>query len=96
MTRGDVVSANNATSGSGTFTIQPGVGIEWVIHNLACSGACNIILYDGSTSVTIDQPTGAKWISGLVIHLNHTTYLQMTDTSASTNDMHYDGIVTST
>jgi hypothetical protein len=93
MAVGDVVAAKNATAGSGTFTIQPGSGAEWVIHNIYVSGKCDVKVTDGTTSVTIESPAGAQWLSNLQVHLTNGEYLQITDTSGSTNDMGYDGVV---
>jgi hypothetical protein len=93
MAVGDTVAANNATSGSGTFTIQPSAGVEWDIHNLYVSGACNVIKFDGSTSVTIYSLTTGGTIP-CTIHVTNTVYLKITDTSSSTNDMGYDGVQT--
>jgi len=91
---GNAVQGVNATAGNATYTIQPGVGVEWIIHNLYWSGACNIITTNGTTSVTFASPGGGGSMQNIQIHLTNTQYLQITDTSASTNNMAYDGIQT--
>jgi hypothetical protein len=93
MAVGDTVTANNATAGSGTFTIQPGSGVEWDIHNLYFSAKCNVIKTDGSNPVTLYSPTTGGSIPGQW-HITNSVYLQITDTSSSTNNMGYDGIQT--
>lgn len=96
MTAGDTVTANNATAGNGTWTIQPSAGVEWVLHEVAFSGACKIQKTDGSTVVVLYQPLAANAspIPGIAIHLTNGVYLQMVDTSSATNNMGYDGVQT--
>ena len=94
MAAGNTVAGTNATAGNGTFTIQPGGSSEWIIHNLFYSGACNIIVTDGTNAVTFMQPTGVGSLQNIKIHVTNSYYLQITDTSGSTNKMSYNGIQT--
>ena len=92
---GASVYQTNATAGSGTFTIQMTSGQEAVIHNLYWSGACSIKIYDGSNLVTWLTPTAAGSLNDIQIHVVATSYyIQITDTSGSTNNMAVDGIRT--
>lgn len=94
MAVGDVVTLNNALAGSGTQTIQPAGGAEWVIHNIVVSGSAKIQFYDGTNIVILETISGAGAVINQQLHVNNTTYLQIVDISASTNNTHYDGVVT--
>lgn len=94
MTAGSVVAANNSTGASATWTVQPAAGVEWSIHNVYWSGACSLKKYDGIYTVTFDSPTSAGALTNMIIHLNNSVYLQITDTSGATNVMGYDGVQT--
>ena len=94
MAVGSTQTANNPTTGSGTWTIQPSSGTEWVLHNIVVSGAASLKTYDGTNTVVLTTTTGAQWFSNLQLHINNSVYLIITDTSGNTNLMHYDGIQT--
>jgi hypothetical protein len=95
MAAGSAVTAENATAGSGTWTIQPGAGAEWIIHTLAWTGPCNVTITDGANPVIFFQAaTSNSMLSNLQLHLTNAQYLIMTDTSGATNNMSYSGIQT--
>jgi len=94
LAAGDTVAGKNATAGSGTYTIQPSAGVEVVVHNIYVSGACNLIVTDGTINITLRALVSGEWLSNLAIHITNTEYLKITDTSTSTNNMGYDGIET--
>ena len=94
MGAGSAVGSNNNTAGSGTFTIQPSAGVEWVVHNFMWSGPCTITITDGSHPVVFYTATALGYLGNVQIHLTNTQYVVMTDTSGSTNAMAYNGIET--
>jgi hypothetical protein len=91
---GNTVAGTNATAGSGTYTIQPSGAAEWIIHNLFYSGACNVIVTDGTNAITFISPPGAGALQNIQIHVTNTFYIEITDTSGATNKMAYNGIET--
>ena len=68
MAAGDAVTANNATAASGTFTVQPAAGVEWVIHNIFVTGAANLKMTDGTTVVTLKAMVAGEWQTNIAVH----------------------------
>lgn len=95
MAVGSVVAATPSVAAtSGTYDIRPGVGAEWVIHNLYVAGAVTITMTDGTNSVTFDAPTGASTYLGLTTHVTNGYYMHIANTGASAVVIAYDGIQT--
>jgi hypothetical protein len=93
MAVGNAVTLNDSLTGSGILIITPSGSTEWIIHNVAVTGAATLQTYDGTNTVVLYNMAAGQWLSNLQIHVNATTYLQLVDTSGNTNLVHYDGIV---
>ena len=94
MALGDVISAT-ASLGTGTLcSIQPGEGVEWLIHNIGHEAEAELYFYDGANSILMDSDTaGGAWI-GLFLHCTNSKYYQIKNTNAETKLVSYDGVVT--
>jgi hypothetical protein len=96
MARGDVISALTSVASAGYLTIQPGAGVEWVIHNIYHEYDITVELYDGTNSLVFTTEQGAGAMAYYAFHLNNTRYLRVKNTHASLAKLiGYDGIVTS-
>ena len=87
-----VVASTSVASGS-SMTIQPDVGIEWIIHNIYVPPTASVEMYttDGTNPILVDSNTGG-WI-GFFFHLTNAQYMTIKNTSGSTIYMKYDGII---
>lgn len=97
MAVGDVVSdLQNIAGGGATFlTVQPGSGVEWVIHNIYAEADVTISRYDGTDEVALDSsPTTGRHWSNLQLHLTNAQYLRILNLNAGAKDIGYDGVIT--
>ena len=96
MALGDaVVVASTSVANGSSLTIQPGSGIEWIIHNVYVPEGSAIEVYatDGSNAIKFDSnPSGGfrqeHW------HLTNAQYFTIKNVSGSSIYMKYDGIIT--
>lgn len=94
MAVGDTVSEIASVAGSGTMTIQPGSGVEWIIHNLCWSGGATVGWYDGTNACTFQTDTAAGGLINTCFHLTNAHYLRITNTSESVAIVcEYDGVI---
>lgn len=95
MAAGDVIGvvptsvANNAY-----LTLQPGAGVEWVIHNIYYGGAVTISKYDGTNDITVDTDVAAGARLNMFLHANNTHYFRIKNVSGGAIFIAYDGIQT--
>lgn len=94
MAVGDVVAAHSSVAASGYLDIQPGSGVEWVIHNLYYGAAMELYRTDGTNDVKIDSDSTAGCRMGAVFHVTNSYYLRLKNVSASSAYFGYDGVVT--
>ena len=96
MARGDVVSEITSIAAAAYMTIQPGVGIEWVIHNIYHADDITVEFYDGANSLVFATEQGAGCMAYFAFHLNNTHYLRVKNAHISDAKLiGYDGVVTS-
>lgn len=94
MAAGDaVVVAPTSVNAGSSLTVQPGSGIEWIIHNVYVPTDATIELYrtDGSNPIKMDSNTGGYL--GFFFHLTNAQYMTIKNTGASAIYISYDGIV---
>jgi hypothetical protein len=95
MALGDaVVVAPTSISAGASLTIQPGSGVEWIIHNIYSATGYSIEIYrtDGSNPILVDSnSTGG--LLGYAFHLTNAQYMTVKNTDASARYISYDGIV---
>lgn len=95
MAVGDAVaSMSAAVANNGTVNIQPGSGVEWVIHNTYYEGAVEFYIVNGANTIKFDSDTTFGARLGAMYHLTNTQYLQIKNVSGGAIDIAYDGIQT--
>ena len=96
MPVGDVVSTISSIAAGAYLDIQPGSGIEWVIHNIHHEDQVEIYFYDGTNSILVDVDAGQGSWTGQFFHCTNTKYYRVKNTAASAKLIGYDGIITKT
>jgi hypothetical protein len=93
MAIGDTVASISSVNAAATKTIQPGAGIEWVIHNIYHEAEVELYVVEGSNELLFES-SGAKggW-SAYFFHLTNTHYFKVKNTNAASKLIGYDGIV---
>ena len=92
MAIGDVVSALSSISSGSFLTIQPGAGVEWIIHNIYFNDAIEVHVYDGSNSVrfrTFVDPGIFPWVN---FKVTNSRYLRVKAANVTTL-IGYDGVI---
>lgn len=95
MAVGDVV-ANTASVANGAYMdIQPGEGVEWVIHNLYwADGDIELYKYDGSNTIKYHSDTNFGALLNVFLHCTNGDYLRIKNVSGDALICGYDGIIT--
>lgn len=97
MAAGDAFTVTpTSTANSATLAIQPGAGVEAVIHNVygPTGSAYTLAWTDGSNPVTfLSMPAGGGALN-LQCHVTNTRYLLLTNTSGATAYFAADGMTT--
>ena len=94
MAVGDVVSAVNSVLTVAFLDIQPGAGVEWVIHNIYHEADVTVEYFDGTNSVVFYTGTVAGALTKHAFHVNNTRRVRVKNTNAATKLIAYDGIIT--
>jgi len=94
MAIGDVVSNIASVSASSYLDIQPGAGVEWVIHNIYHEDQVQLEFYDGSLSLIFDSDTGPGIWAWYEFHANNTRRIRVKNTASGAKLIGYDGVVT--
>lgn len=95
MAAGDVVTLAPTSVAAGAYlAIQPGVGIEWVLHNIYYSGQVTISKYDGVNDVTVDSDTSVGARLNLQLHASNAVYYRVHNTGSGSIFVSYDGVQT--
>lgn len=93
MAKGDVVAGMSNLTAGAKLSIQPGSGLEWIIHNIYHAADAELYIVEGSNELLFAS-SGAKgsW-SAYFLHLTDTHYLKVKNTNAASKLVSYDGIV---
>ena len=94
MAIGDVVNADSSIASSAFLTIQPGAGVEWVIHNIYHAADVELYFTDGSNDLKFDSDASMGAWTGMFFHVNNTRYLKVKNTNVAAQLIGYDGICT--
>jgi hypothetical protein len=90
----DAVAVLSAGVTNGSFVeVQPSGTVQWVIHNIYGEGAFELYWYDGTNSIKIDTEAAVPWLANLELHVTNSVWVRIKNTSGSTFDFGYDGIV---
>ena len=95
MAVGDAVVSISRQAQNGTLTVQPGAGVEWLIHTLVTQSAksMEVYLYDGTGLVLYDTLTGGS-VHNLIFRLTNTNYMQLKNLDAANNGIGAMGVIT--
>lgn len=90
-----VASGLVALAAGATETIQPGAGVEWVIHNIVgpSSTTLGLIICDGTNPDTQIDASPGGWMN-YVFHLTNSSYLKVKNLGTGLIYVHYDGVQT--
>lgn len=97
MASGDAVGAIESIADDAACTLQPGAGVEWIIHNLfvpdgTAADGVDIAVVDATGSILIADGITSSMLQQN-FHLSNTQYITMTNRSGGTILLGYDGIV---
>jgi len=97
MAVGDVVADIQSIAAGAYLDIQPGAGVEWVIHNIYHESDIQLELYDGTNSLIFDTDAGAGIYAKYAFHVKNTIRIRVKNTHATLAKLiGYDGICTHT
>lgn len=94
MAQGDaVIGALTSVANAGSLTIQPGIGVTWMLKNINYGGAVELYLTDGTISIKIDSDGAAGEMLGKNYLLSNTQYATVKNVSGSAIYIRYDALV---
>ena len=93
MAKGDAVASVSSVNAAAVKTIQPGSGVEWIIHNIYNEAEAELYVVEGSNELLFDDATVKGSWSAYFFHLTNTHYLKVKNTNAASKLIGYDGIV---
>ena len=96
MAVGDTVTAWASKTTTSTTDVQPGAGVEWLIHTLVSQSAKAMEVYlteNGSTFTLVEAQSGGA-VQGLMYRLTNTTWMRLKNTDGGTAYNGYQGVVT--
>lgn len=94
MAVGDVVADIQSIAAGAYLDIQPGSGVEWVIHNIYHESDVELNRYDGTNSLTFDTDTGAGVYAKYAFHCNNADRIRVKNANTSAKLIGYDGMQT--
>jgi hypothetical protein len=93
MTKGDTVASVASVSAGATKTIQPGAGIEWIVHNIYHAAEVELKVVEGANELLFaSSSTKGSW-GAYFFHLTSTHYLKVKNTNTASKLIGYDGII---
>lgn len=93
MAKGDTVASISSVAAAAVKTVQPGAGIEWIIHNVYHEAEVELYVVEGANKLLFDDAAAKGSWSAYFIHLTNTHYLEVKNTNAGAKLIGYDGIV---
>lgn len=92
---GDVVADCQSIASAALLDIQPGAGVEWIIHNIGFTHEVELQRYDGTDTAAMVTFSGPGWQNFFPgIHVNNTQRIRVKNNDASSRVICYDGIIT--
>lgn len=93
MAVGDAVVNLTSVATTAFVDIQPGAGVEWMIHHVFHEAEVEIYWYDGSNSLLFRGPSGGN-DENLNARVTNSIRLRVKNTNGSTKLIGYDGVIT--
>ena len=93
MAKGDAVTSVSSVNAAATKTIQPGAGIEWIVHNIYYEAEVELYVVEGANELLFEAASAKGSWSAYFFHLTNTHYLKVKNTNAGAKLIGYDGIV---
>ena len=93
MAKGDAVASVSSVNAAATKTIQPGAGVEWIVHNIYHEAEAELNVVEGANELLFDDAAVKGSWSAYFFHLTNTHYLKVKNTNAAAKLIGYDGIV---
>lgn len=93
MAKGDTAGGLQSVNAEGVLTIQPGAGIEWIVHNVYHEDSVELYLVEGANELLFDSETAKGSWSAFFFHLTNSHYLKVKNKAAAAKLIGYDGIV---
>lgn len=93
MAIGDAVGDLQSIGADALLTIQPGAGIEWIIHNVYHEDSAEIYLVESTNELLFDSDAAKGSWSSFFLHLTNSHYLKVKNKAATAKLIGYDGIV---
>jgi len=92
---GDVVADCQDITTGARLDIQPGVGVEWIIHNLVFDANITLERFDGTLTAIGPSFIGPDWQPlSPGFHVNNADRIRIVNDDAATKTICYDGIQT--
>ena len=93
MAVGDAVVNNSSVATTAFLDIQPGAGVEWIVHHIFHEAEVEIYWYDVSNDIKIAAPTGFNY-EPMGVRVNNSTRLRVKNINGSTKRIGYDAVIT--
>ena len=93
MAKGDAVGDISSVNAAAVLTIQPGAGIEWIVHNIFHEAEVELYVVKSTNELLFDDAAAKGSWSAYFFHLTNTQYLKVKNTNAGAKLIGYDGIV---
>ncbi len=92
MAIGDVVSGAASLTQYSTYDIRPGVGEEWIIHNLCFTQATEVHFGNGVNWIFIGWFSHVGRVPWSVFHLTRDRYLRLKNNNVAVSYVSFDGV----
>lgn len=93
MAVGDVISDIQSIAASAYLDIQPGAGVEYVIHNIYHEDQVEVYFYDGTNNLLFDSDSGKGDFQG-IYHCENVDRIRVKNTAGTSKLIGYDGVQT--
>lgn len=90
---GDAVVNNSSVNNGSFLDIQPGSGVEWLVHHVFHEAAVELYWYDGTNDILIGSPTGANW-EQIQTRVSNSIRLRVKNVAGSTKRIGYSAVIT--
>lgn len=93
MAVGDAVTTSATVTTTNYLDLQPGSGVEWIIHNVYYSGAVELYVYNGTLSLKYDADATYGGKEVMCMHCTNTYYYRVKNVSGGDIVVSYNGMV---